>query len=91
MKKTVNRCCGHRQQRTLADLPNLRQSPGWFSLPAVRNGQVFVVDGSAYFSRPGPRIVDSLEILAEIIHPEQFSGCFPDRGIVCVEGARSGA
>lgn len=77
-------CCGHRAERTLADLPILRQNPGWESLPAVRNGRVFIVDGSAYFSRPGPRIVDSLEILAEIIHPVLFSGCYPDRGILRV-------
>ncbi len=43
-----------------------------------------MVDGSAYFSRPGPRIVDSLEILAEIPHPERFRGCFPERGVVRV-------
>jgi iron complex transport system substrate-binding protein len=39
-------------------------------LPAVRTGRVFATDGSSYFSRPGPRIVDSLEILAHVIHPE---------------------
>jgi iron complex transport system substrate-binding protein len=82
-------CCGHRPQRTLADVPILRQYPGWESLPAVQSGRVFVVDGSAYFSRPGPRIVDSLEILAELFHPILFSGCFPDRGILCVETAKS--
>jgi iron complex transport system substrate-binding protein len=81
-------CCGHKPQRTLADLPILRQYPGWESLPAVQSVRVFVVDGSAYFSRPGPRIVDSLEILAEIIHPELFSGCHPDRGVVNVETAK---
>jgi iron complex transport system substrate-binding protein len=66
-------CCGHRTQRTLDDLPILRRYPGWGSLPAVQRGRVYVVDGSAYFSRPGPRIVDSLEILAEIIHPTRLS------------------
>lgn len=82
-------CCGHRPQRTISDLPILRAYPGWDRLPAVRQGRVYVVDGSAYFSRPGPRIVDSLEILAEVIHPELFAGCFPDRGVVCVETAKS--
>ena len=48
-------------------------------LPAVRVGEVYAVDGSAYFSRPGPRLVDSLEILAEILHPELFAGRFPPR------------
>jgi iron complex transport system substrate-binding protein len=82
-------CCGQRPERTLSDLPILRQYPGWESLPAVQSGRVFVVDGSAYFSRPGPRIVDSLEILAEIIHPNLFSGCYPDRGVLCAETAKS--
>jgi iron complex transport system substrate-binding protein len=74
-------CCGYKPQRTLDDIPILRQYPGWETLPAVQRGKVFVVDGSAYFSRPGPRIVDSLEILAEIIHPDLFEGWFPDRGV----------
>jgi iron complex transport system substrate-binding protein len=82
-------CCGHKPQRTLADLPILRQYPGWESLPAVQSGRVFIVDGSAYFSRPGPRIVDSLEILAEIIYPNLFSGYYPDRGVLCAETAKS--
>ena len=42
----------------------------WTRLRAVCNGRVVAVDGSAYFSRPGPRIVDSLEMLAGIVHPE---------------------
>jgi iron complex transport system substrate-binding protein len=75
-------CCGHRADRTLADLPILQGYPGWQSLPAARHGRVFAVDGSAYFSRPGPRIVDSLEILAEILHPDLFRGHFPERGVV---------
>ena len=82
-------CCGHKPERTLDDLPILRQYPGWKSLPAVQHGRVYVVDGSAYFSRPGPHIVDSLEILAEILHPDRFAGCFPDRGVVCVETVKS--
>ena len=82
-------CSGHRLHRTLADLPILRRYPAWESLPAVQSGRVYVVDGSAYFSRPGPRIVDSLEILAEIIHPDLFTGHFPDRGVLCVETAKS--
>jgi iron complex transport system substrate-binding protein len=65
-------CCGYRAERTLEDLPILQGYPGWAELPAVRNGQVYAVDGSAYFSRPGPRVVDSLEILAEILHPGRW-------------------
>jgi iron complex transport system substrate-binding protein len=80
-------CCGHRAERTLEDLPILGQYPGWAGLPAVKNGRVYAVDANAYFSRPGPRIVDSLEILAEILHPELFRDRFPDRGVRRVESA----
>jgi iron complex transport system substrate-binding protein len=62
-------CCGFDVERTLADLPILRNYPGWCDLPCVRSERVYVVDGSAYFSRPGPRLVDSLEILAHAIDP----------------------
>jgi iron complex transport system substrate-binding protein len=77
-------CCGYPAERTLRDLPILKRYPVWPTLPAVRNGRVYAVDGSAYFSRPGPRIVDSLELLAEILHPERFAGQFPERGVVRV-------
>jgi iron complex transport system substrate-binding protein len=77
-------CCGCDVARTMQDVPALRARPGWASLPAVAAGRVYAVDGAAYFSRPGPRIVDSLEILAELIHPERFAGRFPDRGVVRV-------
>lgn len=58
-------CCGFTVERTLQDLPILEQMPGWHDLPAVRTGAVFITDGNAYFSRPGPRLADSLEWLAE--------------------------
>jgi iron complex transport system substrate-binding protein len=62
--------CGFTLDRAFAEIPQLRRRPGWGDLPAVRAGRVFVADGSAYFSRPGPRLVDSLELLAAIVHPE---------------------
>jgi iron complex transport system substrate-binding protein len=62
-------CCGFDLSRTLADLPIARALPGWTALKAVRDGRVYVTDGNAYFNRPGPRIVDSLEILAHALHP----------------------
>lgn len=62
-------CCGFNVDRTLDDIPLLRSYPGWLDLACVQEGRVFVVDGSAYFSRPGPRLVDSLEILAHAMHP----------------------
>lgn len=63
-------CCGFSVERTLCDLPLFQFVPGWQGVPAVRSGRVYVTDGSHYFSRPGPRLVDSLEILAHTLHPE---------------------
>ena len=55
----------------------LPRRPGWHALPAVRQGRVYAVDGNAYFSRPGPRIVESLELMAELLHPEACAGWAP--------------
>jgi iron complex transport system substrate-binding protein len=63
-------CCGFDIERTLSDVPILRGYPGFSDLPCVRSRSVYVVDGNAYFNRPGPRLVDSLEILAHILHPQ---------------------
>jgi iron complex transport system substrate-binding protein len=62
-------CCGLSVERTLQDFPIVQLVPGWQDLPAVQAGRVYVTDGSQYFSRPGPRLVDSLEILAHALHP----------------------
>jgi iron complex transport system substrate-binding protein len=67
--------CGFDLDRTVAEAALiLPHRPGWSALPAVRAGRVFAVDANSYFSRPGPRIVDSLELLAELIHPEHCAG-----------------
>ncbi|MEM9644094.1 MAG: cobalamin-binding protein [Planctomycetota bacterium] len=63
-------CCGFSVRRTCEDLPILLSYPGWDSLSCAKTERVYVVDGSAYFSRPGPRLVDSLEILAHALHPD---------------------
>ncbi|MEM9664694.1 MAG: cobalamin-binding protein [Bacteroidota bacterium] len=63
-------CCGFDTARTLEDLPLLEAVPGWADVPAVRDGRVYVIDGNQYFSRPGPRLVDSLELLAHVLHPD---------------------
>jgi iron complex transport system substrate-binding protein len=62
--------CGFDLARTSAAMTTLTRHPDWDSLKAVRDGRVFVTDGNQYFNRPGPRLVESLEILAEILHPE---------------------
>lgn len=74
-------CCGYEVERAKLDLQILESNPLWASLSAVHHKRVYVVNGSAYFSRPGPRVVDSLEILAEIIHPHIFAGRFPKREV----------
>jgi iron complex transport system substrate-binding protein len=64
--------CGFDIQRTLRESALLHRLHGWSELPAVKSGKVFAVNGSAYFNRSGPRLVEGLEILAQIIHPEIF-------------------
>ena len=64
--------CGFDLARARSEMTSLLNRPGWCNLNAVRNQRVFICDGSAFFNRPGPRLVESLEILAEILHPEKF-------------------
>jgi iron complex transport system substrate-binding protein len=64
--------CGFDLERTRQESQALTQRPGWSELQAVGNNRVFITDGNAYFNRPGPRLVDSIEILAEILHPDRF-------------------
>jgi iron complex transport system substrate-binding protein len=73
--------CGYHINRARRDYELLRSFPIFDSLPATHDGEIYLVDASAYFARPGPRIVDSLEILAGILHPREFSeftSCGPD-------------
>ncbi|MEO0424951.1 MAG: cobalamin-binding protein [Pseudomonadota bacterium] len=62
-------CCGFDIERAREDLARVRGLPAWRSLPAVEQGQVIVADGGAYFSSPGPRLIDGLELLAHALHP----------------------
>ena len=64
-------CCGFTVERARQDLAGLRSIAGWDTLPAVRTHRVYVADGSQYFNRPGPRLVESLELLAHALHPER--------------------
>ena len=66
-------CCGFTAERTREELPLLEARPGYADLPCVRARRVHIVDGTAYFSRPGPRLVDSLELLARLVHPDVFA------------------
>jgi iron complex transport system substrate-binding protein len=69
--------CGFDVERAVREVPLLTRLPGWSDLPAVQRGQVYAVNATAYFSRSGPRLVDGLELLAKILHPELFPGPIP--------------
>ncbi|MEH2336230.1 cobalamin-binding protein [Nostoc sp.] len=64
--------CGFDLNRTRQEANLLTQRSDWEKLHATQAGRVYITDGNSYFNRPGPRLVDSLEILAEILHPEIF-------------------
>jgi iron complex transport system substrate-binding protein len=64
--------CGFDNKRTLEEIHLIEQQPHYSALKAVRNKRVYVADGNQYFNRPGPRLIESLEIMAEILYPELF-------------------
>lgn len=64
--------CGFSIQRTLQEIGLLLDTPGWTHLQAVKTQRVYIADGNQYFNRSGPRMTDSIEIMAEIINPKQF-------------------
>ncbi|HEY7675938.1 MAG TPA: cobalamin-binding protein [Candidatus Methylomirabilis sp.] len=64
--------CGADTARIAQEMHLVERLPGWSEVPAVRSGRVYATDASSYFSRPGPRLADGLEILAHFLHPEIF-------------------
>jgi iron complex transport system substrate-binding protein len=72
--------CGFDLERTLQESLSLAKQPGWNSLRAVKSKNVFITDGNHYFNRPGPRVVESIEILAEILQPKLFAFGHEKRG-----------
>jgi iron complex transport system substrate-binding protein len=78
--------CGADVPKTLSELDDVQALPGWADLPAVRHGRVYAVNSGAYFSRSGPRLVDGLELLAQIIQPELFPWMAPQDIAVRVPG-----
>jgi len=70
--------CGYHLAETIAQFRALTLPPAWANLPAVRNGRVYAVDGTAYFSRPGPRLITGLEILHAILRRDDFAHLPPD-------------
>ncbi len=65
--------CGYDMEKTAIEAEDLPYNDGWEDLRAVKNGRVYITDGNQFFNRPGPRLVESQEILAEIFHPNRFS------------------
>jgi len=69
--------CGFTIPRTRTEVATLTDHPRWKSLPAVRRGDVYLVDALSYFSRPGPRLIDGVEQLAAIFHPACYDHHLP--------------
>jgi len=74
--------CGYRLDGAVLEARRLTALPGWGELPAARTNQVYAVDASHYFARPGPRVVDGIGIFAEILHPDCFRGEAPPNSYV---------
>lgn len=70
--------CGFKIAQTIADLGLLTENPAWSTLRAVQSGKIYLIDGHHFLNRPGPRLVESAEIVAEILHPDRFA--FGHRG-----------
>jgi iron complex transport system substrate-binding protein len=77
-------CCGFSIARTREDLPILFNHLAGCDLPCIASGHVYVLDGSAYLSRPGPRLVRALELMARALHPGVFGAAVASEGMVRV-------
>lgn len=69
--------CGYDIEKTLDEINTVTSQHEWFSLPSTNKGQIYLFDANSYFSRPGPRVVDGLEIMAKTIHPELMKNYDP--------------
>lgn len=81
--------CGFRLEQTLREVPAVAARPEWRQLPAVQNGRVYAVDGNAYLNRPGPRILESAELLAGLIQPGFAAHRIPPGSWVRIDDGRS--
>jgi iron complex transport system substrate-binding protein len=79
---TIVMPCGYDIDRSLNEMDTLLSVEQWHKLPSTRKGHAYIVDANSYFSRPGPRIVSGIEILAHILHPELFSGDIPPNSFI---------
>lgn len=72
--------CGFSIERTMREIDILLNLPGFAAMQAVKNNRLYIADGNQYFNRPGPRIVDSVEMIAEIVHPKLFNFGYEGNG-----------
>ena len=80
--------CGFKIEQTLRDLNLLTGNPAWPNLRAVKEGRVYAIDGHHFFNRPGPRLVESAEIVAEILHPDRFNFAHRETGWIPISKAQ---
>ncbi len=74
--------CGFDAERGAWESTTLTDLPGWFELPAVRSGDCYAIDGNAFVNRPGPRLADTAELLATILHPDTTGNTVPPYSVV---------
>ena len=83
--------CGYGITKTVEEMNVLTERKSWKDLTSVRENRVYILDGNHYFNRPGPRIKESVEILAEIFHPDSFSGISDPDGWIRFRGGSQAA
>jgi len=76
--------CGFSMERTHHELPRLASQAWWRALPAVQHRRVYVVNGPAYFNCPGPRLIDGVEIFANLFHPTSAATAMPSDAVELV-------
>jgi iron complex transport system substrate-binding protein len=81
--------CGFGLTRARDELPALAARPGFSALRAVRGGRVYAADGNLYFNRSGPSLFHTIDVLAEMLHPERFGRARAGRDYLCVSGAEA--
>ena len=79
--------CSSDLARNLREVPWLESQEGWRDMTCVQSGEVYLIDHS-YFSRPGPRTIEGLEILAQLTHPDRFNGLVPRNAVVKLDVQR---
>ena len=81
--------CGYDINQTLQEISTLTSHSRWENLKAVNNDEIYILEGNQYFNRPGPRLVESAQILAEILHPNHFEPEFNQLGWLHLKEAKT--